>query len=245
MVIQVESYRKQNSIEKKNFEPDKKREELLKHLGLKAQLAFDTTSVYPSAFYPNISGYELKVWLDFLRTAYSKNMGHWNKYRFDCIPTDALEQIQFAESLHLFNDLEIWTPEQPIDPMVVGVLGDRQETLANPFNSAMHGRRNVRFFQIVRWGESLKPFEAIEKEVLHQKIRSSVSPVPQKILDYIIERFRKDGLGASILGRTIFARHCGKRMYKIQFDNPHCAELVCSICCYSRSTSCWCGSGNW
>jgi len=132
------------------------RERIVTDLGLRLQR---TRSIEEACkFYGEpLTDHEYGVWTGFLPTSYSKERGGWQSYSFDRIPNGVLQEIQTADSLALFHDLRIWTPErQKLDPMVVGVIYDGAKTY---------------YFKIVRWGESLASYSSIEQVVkLRQRL---------------------------------------------------------------------------
>lgn len=123
-----------------------------------------------TTLFPELKGRTFKLWKQFLPTT----VRDFRNYRFDSPPDEALDAIQTAKDLGCFDRIEIWTPEgnsflglvarkvgaaqdklaelgSRIDPMAVGVVTDR------------NGKEQ--FFQIVRWGESLKDIKAIKRHV--------------------------------------------------------------------------------
>jgi len=124
------------------------RERIVNDLGLSRQRVRSVAEA--TKFYgAPMSDEELKIWLAFLPTSYSKEKGNWDTYTFDHIPDDVLVEIQVADSLRVFQDLKIWTPEvqDRFDPMVVGTVIEGNKTY---------------YFKIIRWGESLASFESIK-----------------------------------------------------------------------------------
>lgn len=162
-VVEVEKFR--NATMRFDLEGEVKpesvaRRELAAKLGLNRQREFVEPRPDDAArVFGEITGKEREVWVKFLPTAYRRSAGHWANYRFDVVPAEVLEEIDTADRMGVFHDLEIWTPEwfqqHHRDPMVVGVIYPRL-----PMN-----RANARFFPIVRWGESLKPFEEIVEAI--------------------------------------------------------------------------------
>jgi len=134
------------------------RKRLLSDFGFKNVKKLDKaaeTSDEASIFYEKISKYDLKIWEVFLPTKYYYKPRHWGggrdfsfgDYRFDKIPTEVLKELEFAQSLKLFDNFVIMTPEEK-DPLLAGVV-----TSPNEDN----------FFIISRWGESLISFEILKK----------------------------------------------------------------------------------
>lgn len=129
---------------------------------------------FPSVPYPRLSGYELHVTMAFLPTAYKRT--HWHEYEFDVIPLSALKALEAADSLGVFSDFEIWTPEKPkspprtrnIDPMLVGVAGGQGRFSGSRSKTWMYRgdcSSSVQFFPIARWGEALKSFSEMKRAV--------------------------------------------------------------------------------
>lgn len=128
----------------------------------------------PSVPYPQLSGYELHVMMAFLPTAYKRT--YWHEYEFDVIPLSALKALEAADSLGVFSDFEIWTPEKPkspprtrkLDPMLVGVVGG-QGRFSGSRSQTWKYRGDcpsgVQFFPIARWGEALKSFSEMKRFV--------------------------------------------------------------------------------
>ena len=121
------------------------------------------------ALFPELTGKDYKLWRSFLPT-----IRDLDAYRYDNVPTEALEAIATAQRLNCFDRIEVWTPEgnsflglvarklevardrlgelsSKIDPMAVGIALD--------YNGREH------YFQIVRWGESLLPLKEIRQHV--------------------------------------------------------------------------------
>lgn len=225
----VQKYLKSGANERlKSVKSDssKKCKELCQHLGLERQANLYDQGA-PQEFYPELTGHELWVWRRFLPTMYSHYT--WKNYVFDLIPLEVLEEIQFADSLNLFDTFSIWTPERRVqDPIAVGIYMDR-------------------IFQIVRWGESLKPFTEIEldvkKDFLNLTSDNGIDRLPEKVAkaisDYQHKLFLEHRMSHPRFSwLTLFKRHCGKRMYKFHdYGSRHingCGYiiLICSECAF-------------
>lgn len=148
------------------------REERIERLGLRRQRQCSVEAA--ERFYGSpLIDEELKTWTSFLPTKYSQNSLAWIGYTFDTIPDEVLEQISTADSLRLFHDIQIWTPEQRrlFDPMAVGVVygPDRQ----------------VSYFPIVRWGEALATLGDI-KEALDLRHRFIVRRTVRALIAWML-----------------------------------------------------------
>ena len=206
MSIMVENYRKSGSEATEDFstaEKIKKRKELCEKLGLTQQsnLASDLD---PKLFYPEVEGFELMVWREFLPKTYVHSKGEWGEYRFDVIPNEVIEEIDNAKQLGIFTDFLIRTSER-LDPIALGVVGI-------PGSSA-------RYFMIARWGEALKSFEEIAKEVISSKINTRGKIIPLNIQKNIELCVRNHNDTLVFQNKSIFQRHCGKPMFK--FHSSH------------------------
>lgn len=151
----VETYRKEEEeLDLAAQAPEQQRyKQLAEDLGLK--VPDDTRSHYAddaARVFGELTGEELATWQRFLPTSHSMEDGDWVDYEFDVPPLAVLEEISTAKSMGIFHDIEIWTPEGQKDPMAVGVIHMSPARL----------RDQARFFPIVRWGESLMPFEEIQ-----------------------------------------------------------------------------------
>lgn len=130
--------------------------------------------------YPALEGYELHVIMAFLPSAYDRE--NWSYYGFDVVPLPALKALEAAADTAAFDEFELWTPERParpkpVDPMIVGVIGDYRSrggmfppsVLRNRTRETWRYRdtyeRGVSFHPITRWGEAVRPFSEIEKAV--------------------------------------------------------------------------------
>jgi hypothetical protein len=103
----------------------------------------------PDYFYPSIDAKTWEIWAWYLPTA------HWGialqEYHFDLIPLEVLTEWQFAKSLDLFDAYWIRTPKtRKTDPILLG------------------WRYGVPYL-LARWGESLLPWETIQKIVARRK----------------------------------------------------------------------------
>ena len=217
---------------------------ICKSLGMDVQAerqSADAASIGITAemFFPNLSFYEWVIWNNFLPTKYLKSQGRWKEYKYDTIPLKALEEISFAHSLGVFDDIQIWTPERNVDPVAVGQV-------------YLYGNVS-NFFLIARWGESLKPFKEIEKEVCSEvgfgwsvKNETLVPKLREWVESYKREFFQKS-LNSRLFyfGRSNFfdntfdirMRHCGQRMHRFSehAKNPYITFWVCPTCLYTKT----------
>ena len=143
----VETYRKQVEA-RAEIDPD--RDALLDKLGLEAQKEY-RTDLSADALFKTLEGFERAVFELAFPIGYSRCYGHFENYRFDRIPTRALEAIGDAATLGVFSDIQIWTPgAQSSDPVAVGILG-RPAIFENP--GRWHwANSSCRMFLIARWG---------------------------------------------------------------------------------------------
>lgn len=224
--MQTEIYRNTEACERAGNNVHARRKELCEELGLTAQAELKNNSLGEAKeYYPLLSRDEAIVWQRFLPNAYSMNHeGHWAGYKFDCIPVETLDEIQFARKLGVFTNLVIRTTERAADPAVFGNVGQTGD------------------FLICRWGEALKPFEEIKRQVLNGLVNfwnwgekpKSFGDLPDAIQKHVLQtcttRWTMDtplnGLGCTGIGgrSRIFHRHCGKPMRRV-------ADLfVCEKC---------------
>jgi hypothetical protein len=180
--MQVQAYRLEEQdldelSSKRQSKEDDERATLSKELGFKWQ-EYSTRAIP----YPEFTGEELSIWREFLPTRYMKSaagdpqmnalvaFGSGSRdiagYTFDLIPIEALREMKKAKDMKVFSDIQIWTPEEiSVDPMAVGVTN-------------IGGGR---FYQIVRWGESLKPFEEIREEVVKRRAEIRLPTMTQSV----------------------------------------------------------------
>lgn len=242
MAVQTELYRKPEADEVVENEEIERRKELVATLGFTPQLqCVDELGLEASRFYPELTSFELEVWTLFHRTYYSKSKDEWKGYHFDRVPTSVLEEIRTADSLQVFDDIELWTPEwgKELDPMAVGVVGHRlgRRDLTHDLGQNTAFNSNARFFPIVRWGESLLPFTEIVNQVLRSRFKTVVSGfwgpvevapegVPEAVLGYAQPLFEVEPRKKFFLERAgRFKKHCGSRMIVV---NEKAA--VCVVC---------------
>ncbi len=163
-----------------------------------------------TTLFPELTGKSFKLWRGFLPTT-----PHINEYRYDIIPTEALEAIRTAQQLNCFSRIEIWTPEgnsffglvarklevakdkleelsSRIDPMAVGVVVDHK------------GREH--YVQIVRWGESLLPISQIKRHIrtVNWKARMLLVVLPILIvlgtIAALLDSVQQNGYENTIIG---------------------------------------------
>lgn len=244
MVVEMETYRlvEDDVMRERDEVVAARRRQLCEDLGMTMQAAFvGEQSQDPGVFYEELIGKDLFVWAAFLPTFYSKVSGDWENYTFDVVPHEALEEIRTADSLELFDDLEIWTPQRRFeDPMVVGVLGRRR---GNPSRDNLRVIDGARFFAIARWGESLMPLEEIRGTVLPPQVEDwesdtgRISSAVRKQLSQLLEgdaRGEVTVYGRCRKGKRRKSEHCGERsMYRVNVELPGRADRrgsACGIC---------------
>lgn len=243
-VLQIEKYRKGNVTTREELEvgnevSSQNRANLCKSLGFDIQSnVVNNAGELAKGLYRELTPYEAYIWSSFLPTYYSKAEGRWKAYQFDIIPEEALREIGVASNLGLFTDIEIWTPEKTnIDPAAIGVIGNR--TNRRHLRSGI-GIDSTTFFLISRWGESLKPFEEIEKEILTRKITffNGVTHLPKPVVnDGIMNLLRQNYTIQSLSfggSKTIFKKHCGQRMYTLHGSHH---VTICSVCGFISNCS--------
>ncbi len=239
MTIDVELYRDDQTTGLPEGQEEKDaqhRQNLVSVLGFNPEVQ---CAPEPWKYYPEMTGLELAVWTLFLPTYYQRSVGGWQKYSFDRVPTSVLEEINFALSLEVFDDVELWTPEQPVrasvpvtDPLVVGVSGHprsfRGVSTYDWGNNFAYQHPQTRFFRITRWGESLQPFEDIKRQVMVSRMAPTWKGeyvVPEGILNYALPLFEASPYETIHLDRAgAFSRHCDQRKLKVN-NQP-----VCVVC---------------
>lgn len=226
--VEVQLYRQKERQEIKDEfdyakEMNRERAELCQRSGLKAQAKLSERSFLDiSEIYHRVSFYESQIWAQFLPTIYGKNAGQWQNYFYDVIPKNVLEEIAFAESLQIFDNFEIWTPENKFkDPVVAGVVYDE-----------IAGGRLTTYYLIARWGESLKPFEEIEEAVNRSNISNyTKADIPELVYQYIRGMQKKHPRWLfHFYGKTLnpFHWHCWRRMYIV--DCGVYRHYICTNC---------------
>jgi len=117
--------------------------------------------------FPLLSGEDLTIWREYLPTRYDDREPGimmiapprlaW--YRFDAIPVSVLELWQTLKQEGAFANYEIWTPEKApqavTDPILAGYTSGGAGTTGP--------------YLIARWGESLKPFADIKREIMERR----------------------------------------------------------------------------
>lgn len=243
MDVQVQTFRKEESADGADIsEAAQTRRSLLERLNLDTTLQMVDVNVDEATrFYTEFTAFERNVWAVFLRTYYSKSRGEWTDYRFDQIPDEVLDQIALAVEFEAFDDIEIWTPEKKhprerlLDPMVVGVVGTRDDH--NQWRPELHDENpasvsSARFFPVVRWGESLESFEDIVPKAClsvtswyyHQ---DRDKDIPPGVLKFIEERLHHTPTTGNTLTRSHSprSRHCGKQRVVVSSR-----IRVCGVC---------------
>jgi hypothetical protein len=177
--VQTISYLNTDQLEAVRNQADEGQAAQRAHHGLLASAGFSTAHNWETGgrvrydmaqlLYPELTGRRLRMWRHFLPTEVDPE-----RHNFDTPPTEALEHISTARGLACFDRIMVWTPEgsgffgrtirwleaaaetvqrmtNQIDPMAVGIVRDR--------DGVDH------YFQITRWGESLKSIGRIRREV--------------------------------------------------------------------------------
>lgn len=229
-LVELEELKRIRDKEFREAQDKDSRKKLCKELGLKkqAQLGFDT-DIDIGTLYRELKGSERRMWECYLPTKYSKKSGEWKDYQFDRVSVEVLEEISFAHSLRIFDDLEIWTPEENTDPICVGVLD-------NPY----------RIFLISRWSESLKSVAEIMREVVFQKNqwyhacehiddgRIIRTKLPKPVADFIVSFMGQDleNRKLKIWSGFTFSIHCKRPMYKLILTGNNSRQVVkiCPVC---------------
>lgn len=213
--MKVEIYSKTKELCTHDKQEDN-RSKLCHSLGLDLQLGLSEENKIDK-FYDALLTDELFIWKKFLPKVYSRKLGQWKDYCFDTIPYKVLEEVSFANSLHSFADLQIWTPERNrVDPLVIGIIGAEENAL---------------YYLISRWGESLKSFVEITEIVFSEKRENeskyeTIPDIAKKFMNKII--LDKGGYLA-FQGKAFFSSKCCKSvMYK--FTSSYCRESVYHLC---------------
>lgn len=242
MTAQIELYRAETPAERSECSEAERRSKLVEELGFNPKMqSVDETCLEASRYYQESTGYQLRAWMFFHATYYSKSQGDWAEYHFDRVPTSVLDEIRTAEALGCFDDIELWTPETPVrrheDPMAVGVVGVRTQLpgsldfgrLRVGFTPNLAQSGTARFFPIARWGESLLPFEKILKSVVLRRVKLDYympREVPKGVLQYLEGLFQdnplQDQFQLDKAGRR--RKHCDQRMYTVD------GTPVCTVC---------------
>jgi hypothetical protein len=104
-------------------------------------------------FYRRLPHEEVVVWCRFLG-----DRCPLETYSEDVIPPAILDEIEFAKRLDLFEDFVVRSPRKAHnDPIVLGLA------------KTYYGFRVV--YMLGRWGESLQPFAAIQRQVRWYALR--------------------------------------------------------------------------
>lgn len=163
-IYQTETLENSSETLTEMFEDWERRRRLVQELGLAGQQEYmnklETARNVP---FKLIDREEYRIWTRYLPTPYvedeeilkypSSGSNRLVQYSFDLIPLPVLEIWQYCRQMSHFESYEIWTNEENSDPILIG-------------------RKDDLDFLIARWGESLKPFEEIEREVQHRSRRS-------------------------------------------------------------------------
>ncbi len=160
MTTEVAIYRKLNVAHLIEPQTETISTQLRKELGFERQQPPHSSPRIQKAalFWPQLSPKEFAIWEWYLPTMYLRGSGYneWAAYNFDIIPDDALVEIKEAIDMKVFDFMEIRTPERKhmTDPVVIGYV-------------KIPGYDPIGFL-IVRWGESLIPFEEIRRQYIRR-----------------------------------------------------------------------------
>ena len=138
---------------------------LCRELGLDKQIELLDRQRFLSNFpYCEMTEEEYRVYGRVFPTKYCK--AGIKEYRFDCIPNEVLELWFDVKRENVFDELEIWTPEQlKVDPLLVGIVK----------------KFSLRPFLLARWGEALLGWEEIKKKAEELASRSQFGMSQQEI----------------------------------------------------------------
>lgn len=198
------------------------RNDLCQSLGLEKQ-----KGLIQSPSYQPFSVEDLDIWRRFLPVRFSKNNRPrrrlWAEYDFDYIPLTAMRAIARAQTSNCFSDLEIWVPAaERIDPLAVGLFGGFT-------------------YPIVRWGESLAPFEEIRETVYlsylclsdsNKKLLEGNRKLREKIIQFAYSNPGRSFYlyrGLPHIFR-LFGFHRNHQYVKIEVWNPHERICLCECC---------------
>lgn len=118
--------------------------------------------LHPACWYPALTAAEMRIWTWYLPRAYRRcgGVGHhvWlaprsTRYHFASVPAPVLDELDFCESLALFDDYVIRTPERrlrDLDPILCGLA------YPDPYRQG-----EATPYLLARWGEALEPWTSI------------------------------------------------------------------------------------
>ena len=188
------------------------RGELCAKLGLDSQLCRIVANI---AEHYEPLGDEEPIWRRHLPTAYRRSLPKedrlsWTNYCFDIIPVEALREMEAA--LPMFPDMEIWSPEKlrHQDPLVVGISAGKA-------------------YKVVRWAESLLPFDEIKRKVVDSLIVGNVSLLSGKALDALRAYMAEFPTRIYVSRRSFWGRHCGARVICVVINFCHWYR-ICQEC---------------
>lgn len=199
---------------------------------LYAELGFEKLSKRGNGpiVYPQIYEEDWKIWKEFLPTAYYYNKDEWKDFSFDDIPLEVLREIKHVQSLRVFDNLAIRTPEkQLVDPLVCGIRH--------------RGHDHFDAYMIARWGESLLSFADVCRQVFFTNARflfESHVQIPRSVKKEILEKHlfsfwmekmvKKEGVARLdfSIRRLSLKRHCSAMM--ADFSSFWCNDFTGYLC---------------
>lgn len=154
----------------------------------------DATSRLESAdlLYGRLSPEDLALWGEFLPTSYPSN-----HYQYDIPPEEVARAIADAQTLGVFDRIEIWTPEgsgiwertrqfyhrvtQDVHQQLIEIAADSMAV-----GVIQRGQTTV-YYPIVRWGESLQSFARITAMVrLRSATVFAMTKLPLMLLGLVV-----------------------------------------------------------
>lgn len=147
---------------------------LVERLGMKGQMECNKGSDANPIPYMRLNS----KWHKVLRTV-CPSASDYKAYNHSTVPMDVLEEISFALSIEVFDNIQIWYDEVEKDPFVVGMK--------------RNANYSQKFFLIAQFGEELLPFEVLEtkaKERLHKHVSDNIMQFTniQKTVENYLER---------------------------------------------------------
>ena len=159
--------------------------ELIEKLGLEGQKALcnkETDTRFP---YRRMTQLEFFVYRQHL-----PETTRLEQYKSGLIPLRVLQVAAHAKECGYLSFIEVWHPEDVrVDPLLVGVKGE-----------SWNGER----YLLARWGESLKPFQDLQKEAIEiwKATASSKLGEIQKEVESEIRRLDQYAQRAALTGKV-------------------------------------------
>lgn len=91
----------------------------------------------------------------------------YKTYHKTAIPLEVLSLIALAEKEQYFEKIEIWYDDKTPDPLAVGYVKE--------------GTYSFKKYSIARWGDVLKPFEALKEKAIEVYRNSSLISLKKKL----------------------------------------------------------------